>query len=372
MQDNFSDGNLSSNPAWIGDVSHFVVNANQELQLMAPAAGVSKLFTQPVEEQDTTYWKGKIKMDFAPSATNFVRYYLQLNDTSSTASGYYLEIGENGTNDAIKFYRLDLGIPKLIGSCKTGAMANQPAIVNYEIKKVNGNWEFYTDYSGGINLTKDSSFVDNQYFGSDFKWTGFYCLYTDTRKDKFYFDDIYIGGPINDKIPPQIADLQLIDNKTIKLIFDEPLNTITASNILNFQVDKGIGNPITANLFFEKEITLTFANPFQSFTDFNITINNVSDLKGNAMIPKVLAFKYQIADSVKPFDFVINEIMADPTPVVGLPEVEYLELYNRSDKYLNLNNINIVKGTTNYKLPNQIVAPKSYTILCDDGGGEPV
>lgn len=365
LQDNFSDGNISANPTWVGDLSNFIVNSNLELQLMAPSAGQSKLFTNPVIEQDTTYWRGKLKMDFAPSATNLLRIYLQMDDTTALASGYFIEMGENGSNDAIKFFRQDTGKVKLIGYCKLGAMANAPSIVSYEIRKINGNWSFSTDYTGGNSLQKDSIFFDDHYKGNNYKWTGIYCLYTDTRKDKFFFDDFYIGGPLNDKIPPQLLNIQLIDNKTIKLIFDEPLELNSIKNLANYSVDNSIGNPIAATLNFEKEITLTFQNPFNSFIDYKITIQNVTDLNNNKMNDKTLTFQFQLVDTVKPFDLIINEIMADPTPVVSLPELEYIEIYNRSDKYLNLNELQLLRGATKYKMPKQVLPPKSYVILCN-------
>ena len=46
ITDNFSDGELTSNPGWTGDISNFVLNAAGEMQWMEPAAGNSPLAVQ--------------------------------------------------------------------------------------------------------------------------------------------------------------------------------------------------------------------------------------------------------------------------------------------------------------------------------------
>jgi len=64
------------------------------------------------------------------------------------------------------------------------------------------------------------------------------------------------------------------------------------------------------------------------------------------------------------FDIIISEIFADPSPVIGLPEAEYVELYNRSSTTINLANWAFADATsiktieTDYEL-----APGSYVIL---------
>jgi hypothetical protein len=53
-----------------------------------------------------------------------------------------------------------------------------------------------------------------------------------------------------------------------------------------------------------------------------------------------------VNDTSKLFDVVFNEIMADPSPVAGLPDVEYIELYNRNVTTVNLNGWKLSVGTS--------------------------
>lgn len=62
-------------------------------------------------------------------------------------------------------------------------------------------------------------------------------------------------------------------------------------------------------------------------------------------------------------DVVITEIFADPEPSVGLPESEYIELYNRSINEYNLLNWQLTDGNSIAYLPNRKIAPGQYLIL---------
>lgn len=65
-------------------------------------------------------------------------------------------------------------------------------------------------------------------------------------------------------------------------------------------------------------------------------------------------------------DIVFNEIMANPSEELGLPEEEYLELYNASDKTLSLAGLTYVNGNSSIVLPHVFMMPKSHLILCED------
>jgi len=64
---------------------------------------------------------------------------------------------------------------------------------------------------------------------------------------------------------------------------------------------------------------------------------------------------------------IISEIMADPSPVVGLPAREYIELHNRSGDPVNLKNWSLSDGNSNSVFPERIIAPGSFMILCQLG-----
>jgi hypothetical protein len=65
------------------------------------------------------------------------------------------------------------------------------------------------------------------------------------------------------------------------------------------------------------------------------------------------------------YDVVIDEIMADPTPQVGLPNNEWLELKNTTAAPINLQNWRIGDATgQSGPLPNFTLQPDSFVIVC--------
>ncbi|WP_126969582.1 lamin tail domain-containing protein [Gynurincola endophyticus] len=65
------------------------------------------------------------------------------------------------------------------------------------------------------------------------------------------------------------------------------------------------------------------------------------------------------------YDLLITEFMADPTPVVSLPNAEFVEVYNNTNDTISLLNWQLADAATaalirtNYRLP-----PNEYVILC--------
>ena len=366
MQDNFSDGDLTNNPAWQGNTDHFFVNANAELQLNAPQAGISTLYL-PIEVADSNAWQCRFRMAFNPSNSNHLRIYLMAdNPELSLANGYFLHIGQDGSNDAIEFYRQDAGATTLLASATAATVASAPD-VRIRMQRLNGQtWQLEADYSGGQSFTAEFS-TDDSSFPSGNYYFAFQCTYTATRTDKFFFDDVLISPIVPDTLPPKLQMAEAPDSLRVLLHFDEEIDPSSAANITSFQISNGIGQPAAATLSTTDPtiVELQLSTPLQSLNTYSVSTNAVADLAGNVSGPQSADFLFVKIEPAAPFDVLINELMPDPSPPIGLPNAEYVELYNRSQKVINLENFSFSNGGTPQTLPAFLLFPDSLITLCD-------
>jgi hypothetical protein len=160
---------------------------------------------------------------------------------------------------------------------------------------------------------------------------------------------------------------QVISAKQIDITFSGKPDSASATVVANYslfgthpvQATCDIKDPVVVHLFFNES--------FSEITSHTIAIENVKDVNGDTMQPAKFSFSYH---EVKPFDVVINEIMANPDPSMGLPEAEYVELYNRTGYSLNLTGWTFVAGSTSKKFPVSTIGPNDYLILCEDSAVE--
>jgi hypothetical protein len=79
----------------------------------------------------------------------------------------------------------------------------------------------------------------------------------------------------------------------------------------------------------------------------------------------VIFFTVSSAYGQERFSIVINEIMADPTPTVNLPPIEWIELYNKSGTAINIQGWKIGDGNSlSGPLPNYLLKADSFVIIC--------
>ncbi|MBK7684553.1 MAG: hypothetical protein IPJ26_19785 [Bacteroidetes bacterium] len=106
--DDFSDGDFSFAPTWVGDTSQFMVSGGL-LQLNSTGSDSSFLSTPYSVVSDTIEWRVKVKMSFSPSTSNYARYYLFADNSNleGPLQGYFLQFGESGAADAIVLYKQD-------------------------------------------------------------------------------------------------------------------------------------------------------------------------------------------------------------------------------------------------------------------------
>ena len=373
LEDDFSDGDFSSDPEWLGDTDKFSA-ANGELQLLdsEPAANnTTHLYLPaPTSTDAATSWEIFVRMEFAPSASNFARIYLSASNPNLTENqdGYYLKVGGiSGNQDAIELYRQDGNSSTLLLSGTAGAAGAEPVVARIRVNRSpNGLWELLADYTGGDNLQPEGTATDLTYLMGSF--FGVYCQYTSTRNEAFFFDDIKVDPLFQDTQPPELLTVEAAGAMEVIAGFDEPLDELSASEAGNYELDNGIGQieEVLFNAANPTRVRLLLNTPLQNTQAYTLTASNITDINGNVAPPQSLSFTYYNIQPAAFGDVIFTELFPDPNPSAGLPDGEYVELYNQSDKVIQLSNLAISSGSSPAPLPPYLLLPGSYVLICDD------
>jgi hypothetical protein len=362
--DDFSDGNFSLNPTWFGDDSLWQVNANFQLQSKG-TSGTSKdicLATNCSIEKNTE-WQFHIRFNFSPSTQNFCRYYLTSDQANLKGSlnGYYVQLGgSTGNTDTISLYKqIGLQRIKIIDGRPATVTKTQNAVAIKVTRDSAGTWTLYSDTTANTNFVKEGSALDSTFKTSLF--SGIYAKFTSTNIANFYLDNVYIGQPILDQTPPQILSFELKNDSIIVVYFSEKITESETQNLLNFELNTSFPTITQSTLGADgKSIQLLFSNRFVQATNYQVFIKNMHDFSGNKMNDTSFQFVFY-----KPMvsDVVINEILPDPTPTNGIPEAEFIELYNRSNFDINIGGWKIYDLTGFAVIPNYVLKAKQFLII---------
>jgi hypothetical protein len=362
--DNFSDGDFTTNPTWSGTTADFIVNGSQQLQLNNTVAATSYLtITHNLLDLNNKEWRFWVKQTFSPSSSNYGRVYLTADnsDLSLVQNGYYLQFGEANAIDAIRLFKLEAGVSTQLCAGIDGQIANS-FTVNLKVKRdATGNWSLFADLTGGQNYVlqgtaSDPSALIGTYFG-------ILDVYTSSNATKFYYDDLYIGNEILDLIPPVLDTVLAISGTQVDVFFDEALNPTSAQNTSNYSINPTVSISSAVLDGVNPSIVHLTTSQLTNGTTYNLTTNNISDNNNNVSGAQNKSFQYLVADSVVKGDVIINEFFPDPSPVIGLPEVEFVEIYNKSNKIFNLNGWKIGDASSDGTLVDSWLLPGEYKVL---------
>jgi len=267
-------------------------------------------------------------MDFSPSNSNFCRIYLGIDDTDiSNASGYYIECGSSGSEDAIELFQLTNGNKTLLATGSLGSIATDPSMAKIQLSYTNESTiSLVADFTGGTNYQAEFSESFNLDL-SQMKYFGIYAKYTSTRVDKFFFDDINIP----DFSPPALSQLEIIDIQTLLLDFNEDLIGVE-TNQFNISPTLNISS-IVFDDSSPQEVTLNLSDNIQSGVEYTLDIFSIQDKLGN--IANDISQTFTFISTPQFGDLKVSEILFDP--FIG--GEDFIEIHNSSDQILSLENI---------------------------------
>jgi len=365
LSESFDDNDFANTPEWRGDTAIFEV-VDGELHLNAtPESGTAMLVTES-EVLINSAWTFQLRMEFNPSSQNYTDVYLvsDSDDLHSPLNGYFVRIGYS--TDAISLYRQEgdrSDAVKIINGEEDRTDVSPVELRVQVIRDSIGGWKLYSDVGLTGDLVLEGTATDQTFSGS--KYFGVYCRYTKTRANRFFFDDFTVSGTLcTDSISPLVDSVALISRNIIKVFFSEPVMDFPGGIPENYWIEHN-GETWASALLVQINndvVQLEFEKDFQADENHQLCIQKLVDSCLNSTELQRLSFVYYPPYQARYRDVVINEMMVDPYPTIRLPNAEYVELYNRSEEMINLENWRL-EGAGNVALPEYHLLPGAYVIL---------
>lgn len=167
---------------------------------------------------------------------------------------------------------------------------------------------------------------------------------------------------------PKLVSVVVQSPTQLQLSFDEKLES-PINNSVNFNLSPLIG---IASYAFEsnslRSIIAVLADPLTTGQLYTLSVENLFDCSGNLIQAEYNRLSFAIPEPADPGDLIINEILFNPRP----NGVDFIELYNKSSKYISLKGWAIANyesdSVTNSQeiSNNNIIGPQEYLVLTSD------
>jgi len=364
--DNFSDGDFTNNPAWTGLSSDWTVNASGQLQSNNTVANSTFYITTPSALATTAQWEFTVNLTFNTSSTNYVDVFLMasaIDLSASSTDGYFVKIGN--TADEIALYKRTGGTStKIIDGLDATTNSSNNTIKIKVTRDAANEWKLYRDLSGGSNFFTEGTVTDNSINTSSFFGILVRQSTVASFSQRHFFDDIVVQAFVPDITPPAIVSATATSSLTLDVLFNEAVDNASSQVAANYVANNGIGAAATAVIdgVNSSLVHLSFSNSFPNGSNNTLTVNGVQDVNGNTLNNGTATFSFYTPQQ---YDIVIDEIIADPTPEVGLPNSEWIELKNTTLFPINIQGWKIGDASgVSGGLPNFILQPDSFVIVC--------
>ncbi len=177
----------------------------------------------------------------------------------------------------------------------------------------------------------------------------------------------------SDIVAPRLKRTYTVDDSTIIAVFDEPVDSVGASSVLNYSISSAlniVGAVAMAPLF--NKVRLRLASPLQSEKIYELSAININDCMANTLLQgqKARAGK---PDELLSGDVIINELLFNPRTTGE----DYVELYNRSNKIVdvsamhiaNRNSSGVISSVRSLSATAYLLFPGDYVVATADEVG---
>ena len=159
-------------------------------------------------------------------------------------------------------------------------------------------------------------------------------------------------------IAPSIISYEVISSTQVSFTASEQLDTSNTTSI-TVQISPSLGST-TVSFSDVETVVVDLAPAMVTGVSYTFEINGLSDCIGNT---QTTAFTTVIGVGLtpNPFDIIINEIYSVPDDAVF--EEEFVEIYNRTDSLISLDNLFFSDASSSVSLPNVQIPANDYAVL---------
>ena len=195
--------------------------------------------------------------------------------------------------------------------------------------------------------------------------------YSAAQDRKLWLDDLLLEGRfLADTMKPELSQWTLENSACVRLIFSETIRWPDS-----VRAELSLPGPTALESVFQGMVAdsfslqgamleLFFPDPLPNREPVDLLLGGLCDRAGNCMDDTV--FRIMRNEAVWG-DMLINELLADPEPEVGISIGEYVEFFNASDYILHLEGWRLEVGARIYELTEEGVdtrlGPAEYLLL---------
>ncbi|MBN2521991.1 MAG: lamin tail domain-containing protein [Bacteroidales bacterium] len=318
------------------------------------------LFHDPLEIREGAVLQFSLSYDFDPSEKNNWAVILSENSLpgKELTDAFVFGVNYTGNSDELQLWNVKDGVA--VSILNTG-FDWEENLENGEAVKIRLNFsntgvvKIETETPGNSFHTIGSAQVELLETANIFT---LYYKYTSTYDRGLMFDELTMDGFFSDETTlPFVESISVVSPHEVEVIFSE---VVQMHDNLEFCAD-GAGCYSTG-YYVGRSVLIHLPGRLIPGNRYQLSLPDIKDMYGNSMKDEERSQEFYYA---KAYDLIINEILADPSPPVLLPETEYIELFNRSEEDIAAGGWHITANNRVTEFPFKVIPSHSYAVLCD-------
>ncbi|RPH32960.1 MAG: hypothetical protein EHM93_07195 [Bacteroidales bacterium] len=296
--------------------------------------------------------------DWNPSTDNYFYFALMASSSDLISDGYFVGVNPSSGSDYLTLWRNSQGVKIPVVKSIFDWSKNDEVKIKIGLN-TRGEWKLW--YKPKTLQSFVYGGTGKSHINAQMSWSGLVFGYTSSRSDQLWLDNLSI---CTTDYPPILLSANPLNLNTIKILFSERINSGDASSKDNYSINykEGVSiriNGTSTSSDLPNEVYLKTEQ--LPFGELLLKVNSIKGLNGSSIKDSI---NFGLSEEGSLGRLVINEIMANPEPTVGLPNYEYIELYNPTSSTVHLDGWKIQLNDYKLSLPRDSLLPNQHIVLC--------